>query len=347
VRKILLIIICLLFCRSINAQHKALGQESDTTISVVGYFCKNDTMTFRKKYLKQKIEGNDTTQINNHVSEFMIVVTDSTSKGYRMEYIPISYEHGVEGDTLTSGVFSEINERVKDIHCIFTTDKFGQLQYIENWREIRDVMKKTIPQVLEKYKPSNNSIVSRQRFENMMLNKYSTEVDIRKAYDELNMLFGLHGHVYYIGQKEGDNINQGFPQHVIVKIGYTEKEKKGDMDGDYAIMINSLTTIPIEDAMEIGINSIAPVLKDNVADDLNIRRHESFGVSKDGLEDQIFTVTENVYFGISYNGWPKLCYKEVYTGTDSAKNVEMKLIEWTSRHWNIYEAPEENDSRDL
>ena len=337
----------LFFCGSINAQSTALEQGSDTIISVVGYFCKNDTMTFRKQYLKQKIEGNDTTLINNHVEEFMIVVTDSTSKGYRMEYIPISYEHGVEGDTITSRVMDEIWEATKDLHCIFATDEFGQLQHIENWREIRDVMKKTIPQVLENYKTSNNSIVSRQRLESMMLVNYSSEDKVKEAYDELSMLFGVHGHSYYIGQKEGDNINQGFPQHVIVKIGYTEKEKKGDMDGDYAIMINSLTTIPIEDAMEIGINSIAPVLKDNVADDLNIRRHESFGVSKDGLEDQIFTVTENVYFGIFYNGWPKLCYKEVYTGTDSAKNVEMKLIEWTSRHWSIYEAPEENDSRDL
>jgi hypothetical protein len=337
----------LFFCGSINAQSTALEQGSDTIISVVGYFCKNDTMTFRKQYLKQKIEGNDTTLINNHVEEFMIVVTDSTSKGYRMEYIPISYEHGVEGDTITSRVMDEIWEATKDLHCIFATDEFGQLQHIENWREIRDVMKKTIPQVLDNLKPSNNSIVSRQRLESMMLVNYSSEDKVKEAYDELSMLFGVHGHSYYIGQKEGDYINNGYPQHIISKVGYTEQEEEGDMEGDYTIMVNSVTTMPAEDAVETIINSAALIFNDNMIDIFNKKKDEVYGVIKDALKDKKLTVTEDEYYDFFYNGWPKLCYKGKNMGVDSDKNVEMKLIEWTSRHWNIYEAEEEDDSHNL
>ena len=73
---------------TVNAQSTTLEQEADTTINVVGYFCKNDTMTFRNHQLKQKIIDNDTTLTYDIAEEFMIVVTDSTNKGYRMEIHP-------------------------------------------------------------------------------------------------------------------------------------------------------------------------------------------------------------------------------------------------------------------
>ena len=65
-------------------------EEADDAIAVVGYFCKNDTMTYRQTHNKYKIQGNDTTVSESYVEEFMIVVTDSTSDGYKMKYIPLS-----------------------------------------------------------------------------------------------------------------------------------------------------------------------------------------------------------------------------------------------------------------
>ena len=86
-RKFLIAIVVLFFTvLTVNAQGVTLEQESDSTINVVGYFCKNDTMTFRNHQLKQKISDNDTILTYDISDEFMIVVTDSTSNGYRMEY---------------------------------------------------------------------------------------------------------------------------------------------------------------------------------------------------------------------------------------------------------------------
>ena len=74
------------------SQNLMLNQEKpEDEIAVVGYFCKNDTMTYRQTHNKYKIQGNDTTVSESYVEEFMIVVTDSTSDSYKMKYIPLSF----------------------------------------------------------------------------------------------------------------------------------------------------------------------------------------------------------------------------------------------------------------
>lgn len=335
---------------TVNAQSMTLEQEADTTINVVGYFCKNDTMTFRNHQLKQKIINNDTTLTYDIAEEFMIVVTDSTSKGYRMEYIPLNYKCGMESDSLINGVAAELWEMTKDVHCIFTTDELGQVQHIENWREIRDLMKKAVPLAVDRFykmKPGADSIISRPQYENMLLMEFSTENKIREAYDELDLLFCVHGKAFDIGQKEFDDVENGYPQHIIAKVGYTEQEEDGDIEGDYAVMTKSVTTIPAEDALELGINSASLLLKENMADSLHNKRSELIDSMKTVMKDQDVSVTQNEYYGFFYNGWPKLCYTEKIVNFGLAKNIELNLIEWTSRHWNIYETSNEEGSQEL
>ena len=300
--------------------------------------CKNyDTMTFRNHQLKQKIINNDTTLTYDIAEEFMIVVTDSTSKGYRMEYIPLNYKCGMESDSLINGVAAELWEMTKDVHCIFTTDELGQVQHIENWREIRDLMKKAVPLAVDRFykmKPGADM-------------EFSTENKIREAYDELDLLFCVHGKAFDIGQKEFDDVENGYPQHIIAKVGYTEQEEDGDIEGDYAVMTKSVTTIPAEDALELGINSASLLLKENMADSLHNKRSELIDSMKTVMKDQDVSVTQNEYYGFFYNGWPKLCYTEKIVNFGLAKNIELNLIEWTSRHWNIYETSNEEGSQEL
>ena len=350
-RKFFIAIVVLFFTvLTVNAQGVTLEQESDSTINVVGYFCKNDTMTFRNHQLKQKISDNDTILTYDISDEFMIVVTDSTSNGYRMEYIPVSHVSNVDSDTLMNGLMDELWKKSKDLHCVFTTDELGQVQHIENWREIRDMMKKAVPLVLDWFyqnKPGLDSIISRRQFENMLLVEFSTETKIREAYDELDLLFGVHGKAFDIGQKEFDDVENGYPQHIIAKVGYTEQEDDNDIEGDYAVMTKSVVTIPVEDAMDLGINSASLLLKENVADSLSKIKSDLVDSVKTVLKDKDVSVTQNEYYGFFFNGWPKLCYTEKIVDVGLVKNMELNLIEWSSRHWNIYEAADEEDSKEL
>ena len=181
----------------------------------------------------------------------------------------------------------------------------------------------------------------------MMLMSFSTENKIREAYDELDLLFGIHGKSFDIGQKEFDDIENGYPQHIIAKIGYTEQEEDSDIEGDYAVMTKSVVTMPVEDAMDLGINTSSLLLKENVADSLSKMKSELVDSMKTVLKNKDVSVTQNEYYGFFYNGWPKLCYMEKIVDVGLVKNLELNLIEWTSRHWNIYEATKEEDSQEL
>ena len=118
-------------------------EEADDAIAVVGYFCKNDTMTYRQTHNKYKIQGSDTTVSESYEEEFMIVVTDSTSDGYKMKYVPLSFTLH-DADTVTSLMTNAMSQLMQSVVCEFTTDELGLLKSITNWREIRDQLKKGV-----------------------------------------------------------------------------------------------------------------------------------------------------------------------------------------------------------
>ena len=97
------------------SQNLMLSQEEpEDEIAVVGYFCKNDTMTYRQTHNKYKIQGNDTTVSESYVEEFMIVVTDSTSDGYKMKYIPLSFTLH-DADTVTSLMTNAMSQLMQSV----------------------------------------------------------------------------------------------------------------------------------------------------------------------------------------------------------------------------------------
>jgi hypothetical protein len=105
--------------------------------------------------------------------------------------------------------------------------------------------------------------------------------------------------------------------------------------------------MPVEDAMDLGINTSSLLLKENVADSLSKMKSQLVDSMKTVLKNKDVSVTQNEYYGYFYNGWPKLCYMEKIVDVGLVKNLELNLIEWTSRHWNIYEVTKEEDSQEL
>ena len=270
-------------------------EEADDAIAVVGYFCKNDTMTYRQTHNKYKIQGNDTTVSESYVEEFMIVVTDSTSDGYKMKYIQL----------------------IQSVVCEFTTDEMGLLKSITNWREIRDQLKKGVKATCDTLYatiPDLDSIMPRKSLENILLLHFSTEEGIRNSYEELENLFGLHGSTFDLGDKEVDTEEQGYPQHISARIGYTTiEDEEDDFDGDYAI--STLVSDMANDSLE--------AVRDQIVDSLKIAK-------PNGAE-----VIVKEYYGYFLNGWPKEYYFEKAFDLGFGQNIETRYIEWISRNWDI------------
>ena len=312
--------------------------EAEDAIEVVGYFCKNDTMTFRQTHNKYKIQENDTTVSESYEEDFMIVVTDSTSDGYKMKYIPLSFTLH-DADTVTSLMTNAMSQLMQSVECEFTTDELGLLKSITNWREIRDKLKKGVKatcDTLYSTIPDLDSIMPRKSLENILLLHFSTEEGIRDSYEVLENLFGMHGSAYDIGEKEVDTEEQGYPQHISMWAGYTPIEDEGeDFDDDYAISTQSTMTIPVEDMMDLGFGVLSMIMSDMANDSLEVVRDQivdSLKIAKpNGAE-----VTLKEYNGYFFNGWPKEYYYEEATDLGFIKNIEARYIHWISRHWDIY-----------
>ncbi len=333
------------------SQNLMLSQEEpEDEIAVVGYFCKNDTMTYRQTHNKYKIEGNDTTVSESYVEEFMIVVTDSTSDGYKMKYIPLSFTLH-DADTVTNLMTNAMSQLMQSVECEFTTDEYGQLKSITNWREIRDQLKKGVKatcDTLYSTVPDLDSIMPRKSLENLLMLQFSTEEGIRNSYEELENLFGLHGSAFDLGDKEVDTEEQGYPQHISARVGYTTiEDEDDDFDGDYAISTISTTTIPVEDVMDMGFGALSMIVSDMANDSLEAVRDQIVDSLKTAKPNGAEIIVKE-YYGYFLNGWPKECYFEKAFDLGFGQNIETRYIEWISRNWHIYIRDDEpTESKDF
>ena len=332
-------LIALLASMTMNAQNLALElEEGDDVIGVVGYFCMDDTMTYRLTHKEYKIQGNDTTASESYEKEFMIVLTDSTSDSYKMKYIPLSYTLH-DANKVTGLVSNAMSQLMKSVECEFTTDEMGSIKSITNWREIRDKLRKGVKitcDSLYSTRPGLDSIVPRKSLESILSLGFSTEEDIRDSYEELENLFGLHGSAYDLGDKEIDTETQGYPQHISRKVGYTPiEDKENDFDGDYAISMQSTTTIPVEDVMDLGFGVLSMLMSDMANDSIDAVRDQmldSLKIAKpNGAE---YTIVE--YNGFFVNGWPKKYHCVEAYDLGFSKNIESTHIECISRNWDLY-----------
>ena len=339
-KKLITLLLAMLACMTAWSQNLMLSQEEpEDEIAVVGYFCKNDTMTYRQTHNKYKIQGNDTTVSESYVEEFMIVVTDSTSDGYKMKYIPLSFTLH-DADTVTSLMTNAMSQLMQSVVCEFTTDEMGRDQLKKGVKVTCDTLYTTIPDL--------DSIMPRKSLENILLLQFSTEEGVRDSYEELDDLFGLHGSTFKIVDKEEDTEENGYPQHTSTRIGYTAiEDEENDFDGDYALSTLSTTTIPIEDLMDVGFGVLSLIMSDMANDSLEAVRDQivdSLKIAKPNGAELI----EKEYYSFFVNGWPKEYYSEEKVDLGFVQNIETRYIEWISRNWHIYIRDDEStENKDI
>ena len=333
-KTLLLLILCLAsVAMTAWSQNLALNQkEPKDLINVVGHFCKNDTMTYRQMHYKNKIQGNDTTVSESYVEKFMIVVTDSTSEGYKMRYIPLSFtlRDTTIPDTGTATSQMSINaialrHLMQSVVCEFTTDEKGLLKSVTNWRQISDQLEKGVKATCDNLYatlPDLDTTMLRQQLGVILALHFGTEKGVRNSYMELKDLFGLHGSTYEIGRKEVETEEQGYPQIISSKVCYATEDEWDDLDdGDYSIARQLTTSIPFYDVMNIGFGSLAITVSDMV--------NGSLKANHNGAE-----VCVSDFYGFLFfkNGWPKKYYFEEAIGLGSCESIETRYIECTSRN---------------
>lgn len=286
----------------------------DSTVSVIGYFCKNDSLEYWINESEWRIEDGDTVQTAGVNTLVRIVVADSLPSGYRMSYTFLDFE----ADTLvgedTNGDFQNrlveiLGKKVTGMTIRFETDEYGAITRFDNLDDINR-------QVTSQYKEVMAELVKQPEIQALKgmgldLTAMAEELGVDKwteSYlDELKHLFMCHGLVYDVGVSEehDDATDDQFESDTFQRVAY------GD-DGTYSISTDVVSVIPPDD-----LKTLIGVIVDKVDDDV-VR--ESFNNEFDNqVRDN---ATYDSYFEICYlpDGWPyKVIKQRIMKIADRAK----------------------------
>lgn len=313
--------------------------KEDSVVNVVAYFCKGDTMIYEYNNVSYKTTKGDTTDINVATEQFRLCVTDSTSKGYTLEYTPLSFEYS-DTTNLEGKIKQELSKMNVGKKLIFTTDEYGKLKRVLNWKENSRLMKDMIKLALDTLFASEgmDKVFSRKAMEKSLSKLYESEESVLSCYEEITDLMQFHSMQlqYNLPKTTKTPATKDEYASETYAVVTDDDMMDGDekpYDGDYKICVNTTQYVPASDlvkvigqAFQTGTDEMKkvlemPELKQTVND-----------ASKSGA--LVCDKVDNHYF---FNGWPKYIYSERTVSVPSAEmeKVSIKEISWLSRRFGF------------
>ncbi len=288
----------------------------DSTVDVIGWFAKNDTIDYWIDESEWKINGGDTVMTAGISTKVRVIVTDSTSKGYKMDYtflefIPDSLADSKMGK-LQNAITKKYGDKIVGTTVKFETDEYGKITKFTNLSQIKKQAKSIFKDVI-------NDIFALDEVKNSGISMKSAlkEVDTDELVDgyieELKMLFMHHGRSYKVGE---------FTEHEDATATNYENDtniwvSKNTEDGTYEIETRVKNIIP-KDNVKTFIGDLAEQFTDKKADDINKTLDEVFD------ED----ATYESYIGIKYLGYgiPYRLLKQEKTKIKGVSKVEQTTV---------------------
>lgn len=291
----------------------------DSTVDVIGWFCKHDTAIYWIQENTWKINNTDTIKTAGASTKVMISVTDSTETGYKMDYTFLD----VRGDSLADSelgnfqnkIITLLSKKIIGTTISFETDDCGKILKFNNLDKIKkqanSVFKETIKE-MEKL-----PWIKDAKKMGIDLKKYAKIIDsdqlVEGYIEELKLLLLFHGNSYNTGEftetEEATETQYANETYSSITI---------DDDGCYSILSEVVNTIP---------QSEIKALMSSVIDDIN---NPDLTDSFNANFDEAVNVDCNIssYFKIAYlpNGWPYEAVKQESTTIDQNAKVKQKYI---------------------
>lgn len=343
-KRILAFVFALVGCAAaMQAQVSNLQDDrEDSVLNVVAYFCKGDTMKYTYTNAVYKINQEDTITSSFYTRDCMIVVTDSTSKGYKMEMTPLDIT--LANDSSAEEVRTQMNVAIlqafKGVKIKFRTNEFGEIKSIDNWREVRDLCVKGLAKAFDalyKKAPGMDEFMPRKRLEGLVKQGLNSEAEVRKCVEELPLLFDCHGNQFPLGTTtDVDSTTTLFPTTTRILVTYEDNAE--GLGNDYAISSRSVTAIPPKEAAELVGGVLTGLFSDEVADEADNFIADSLSTYFKGDSLKVERWEDYHFFA---NGWPSRMQTMTSSGFSKQKKVECKSIDWYYRSWRGYTMKDE------
>lgn len=280
------------------AVHDEADDPRDSTLDVIGWFCKNDTLEYWINESSWKFNGADTIKTSGVSTLVRLVVTDSTASGYQMDYTFLKFESDSIADTPIGNYHNRIVERLSNkivgTTIKFETDECGAITRFNNLGQI----KKQAKGLFKEAKRELDDMPEIKKLKEMGINlmdlvgKVDTDQLVEGYTKELNLLFMWHGKTFNIGKKTSheDATDTDFENDSQVTVS------TDTVAGTYSISADVVSTIP-QSLVKSLVGGFVSSLKDD-------KMSESFQKEFDSQVN--VDATSDTYYRIDYmyNGWP-------------------------------------------
>lgn len=260
-RNILLTLVCAtLFVGGVVSRAQARPQQEnvdelqDSTVSVVAYFSKNDTLVYWIDNSRWKFTPTDTVQTGLVSAKVRLTVVDSTATGYKMDYTFLEIKSdSVENSALSkfqNAVTEKLAQKMVGNTISFETDEFGAITKINDLDKVKQQAKTLFSEGIdEMFKVPE--IAKLKEETNIDLKAMAKKIDTDKLVDsyleELKLLFAYHGLAFAIGQSHGhqDASNENYENDTYTTVTVDPESY------NYSVEVEAFSFIPREDVKEV------------------------------------------------------------------------------------------------
>lgn len=338
-RKIIFVIVCsILLTAGFFSMDVHAGQTddatdtdgNDSTVNVIGWFSKNDTLEYWISQGRWKINGKDTVKTTGVASKVRLVVTDSTATGYKMDYTFLEFL----GDSVAESslgdfqnrLVEKLGKKVVGTTIQFETDEYGTITKYNNLGQIKKQAKSLFKDAMKEFLEMPE--VKGLKDMGLDLKDYVKGVDTDQLVDgyleELKLLFLCHGLTYDIGESNSheDATETSYENHTYTTVS------TDDENGTYSISTEVVNIVPQSDIKAL-VGGIVGELKDkSIAENFE----------KEFDKQVRIDATISSYFSSDYmpDGWPYRVVKQETTMIgDSGKAAQTYIyLDYLSVHNN-------------
>ena len=298
-------------------------EDIDSTLAVIAYFNKHDTLVYWISEAEWSVNGEDTVRTSGVWTKVMVTVTDSTKKGYAMEYRFLAFE----GDSTVSSEIGDsqnqlvrkLSEKLVGTTIRFRTDECGQILRYDNLKGIKKQAKALFKEACDEL--MQLPLMDSLRMIGLDMTSYLKYVDMDelvKGYvEELELLFQCHGYSYELGQTQ---TSEEATEDQYASDSYTSVEYDAET-GDYELVFDVNNNIPREEVKDL-LRALMQGVKGN--DELTSNFEQEF--DKQVKDEAVL----NTYFRIKYfpEGWPSEVVSQTNWMIGNRGKLKQTYIRW-------------------
>lgn len=311
----------------LQAPQDTVAADDDSLVSVIAWFSERDTLTYRIYEGKWTVKGNDTVQTVSLYTDVMLTVTDSTKKGYEMEYRFLGFGADTAADswmqTLSENTIPLLNEYVTRTPIRFSTDQLGSIKKYHNLKQVKKQARELISNFITGSALAD-SLSSVGLDGNAIAKAIDADLLVAGYIEELEMLFEFHG-CQYNETESTTHTDASDTEYESDSYVCTSLDRE---TYDYEIIVEIHNYIPKEDVRSL-VGSLADTFFIPEDDPDGLKDSIDSEIERQINEDAVVKLySYQKYF---WDGWPQEVIRQTVTTIGDNSKLEQKYIIWSNR----------------